>query len=145
MRWGKLRRRHETAEAEDPLSRQTSVLGPGITVYGSVEASGHLHLHGDVVGDVRADIVVLEADGFVEGDIFSQEAHIHGQLLGRVTAPVVAIEATAVIRGSVLHHKMSMAPGAYLDGFAPWRPMNYFTDLTQQRQRDSDEHVYERG
>lgn len=144
MRWGRLIGTGGASQEADPNPAPPSVLGPAITVHGRLDAEGDLYVHGAVVGEVCAAKVILAVEGYIEGDVLAHEVELHGHVRGRVTAPVVAVEATAVIEGTVLHHRLAMADGAFVDGFMPWRPMNYFHEATEQGQGDSYEHVYEK-
>jgi cytoskeletal protein CcmA (bactofilin family) len=120
----------EKASADAQSARgEGEVLGAGVRVEGTVTTMGAVRVHGLVAGEIRAPIVVVMAEGVVEGDIFCREAEIHGVLRGRVTAPRVAIGATAIVEGRVIHNSMATAEGAHLDGRMPWRPLNYFDDV----------------
>ncbi len=112
-----------------------SVLGREMTVYGRLDSTGEVHVHGIVSGDINAPKVTLWPDGYVEGNILAGEAHIHGHLRGRAIARMVVIGASATIEGQVFHHKIDMAKGAHIDARFPWRPVNYFEQLDQQLQQ----------
>lgn len=136
--------RGEVAAAPD--SRPRSVVGSELAAHGRLEASGELHIHGTVIGEVHAAKVVLCRDGFVEGTIVADEAILEGWLRGRVAAFRVTVEGTAVIEGSVFHHELTMEPGARFDGRTPWRPVNWFEDISAERilketPGEPDEHV----
>lgn len=122
----------ETPAADGSLS----VLGREMTVYGRLDSTGEIHVHGFVSGDICAPKVTLWPDGCVEGKILAGEAHIHGHLRGRAIARMVVIGATATIEGQVFHHKIDMAKGAHIDARFPWRPVNYFEQLDQQLQQN---------
>lgn len=113
-----------------------SVLGHEMTVYGRLDSTGEIHVHGIVSGDISAPKVTLWPDGYVEGKIMAVEAHIHGHLRGRAIARTVVIGASATIEGQVFHHKIDMAKGAHVDARFPWRPVNYFEQLDQQFQQN---------
>jgi cytoskeletal protein CcmA (bactofilin family) len=107
----------------------TSHLGRGLTVTGNLETEGELHVHGKVLGQIRANRLVIEKGGAVEGDMVARDAHIGGRLNGRVFAVNVTIDASADVRGRIFHTTVSVASGARIDGRMPWRPVNYFETL----------------
>ncbi|HEY3779189.1 MAG TPA: polymer-forming cytoskeletal protein [Rhizomicrobium sp.] len=108
-----------------------SRIGNGLTVTGALETDGELHVHGRVLGTLRADRLVLAADGEVEGDIVARDVRICGRLNGRVFALNVMLDSTADIKGRVFHHTMEVARGARVDARMPWRPLNFFETLEQ--------------
>jgi cytoskeletal protein CcmA (bactofilin family) len=112
--------------------------------FGRLESSGEIRIDGRLKGDVRASRVVLGPDGFVEGNVIAQEAVLEGRIKGRVFAFNVMVEGTAVIHGHVFHHELTVAAGARLDGRTPWRPVNYFDNLSRDFEGDIDEHVHAR-
>lgn len=128
---------NRTGEFEQPCS----VLARELRAFGRIDTAGEVRIYGTVKGDVCASRVVLHADGFVEGNLAAQEIVLEGTIRGRVFALSVVIEDTAMIQGNVFHHELTMAAGAKLDGRAPWRPVNYFDDITHEFEGDADEHV----
>lgn len=108
-----------------------SRIGSGLTVTGALDTEGELHVHGRVLGTLRADRLVLAADGEVEGDIVARDVHICGRLNGRVFALNVMLDSTADIKGRVFHHTVEVARGARVDARMPWRPLNFFETLEQ--------------
>ncbi len=108
-----------------------SHLGNGVTVTGDVDTDGDLHIHGRVLGSVRAGSLMLAAGGKVEGDIVAREARICGRVTGRVFAVNVTLDTTADITGRIFHHTVDVARGARVDARMPWRPVNFFETLVQ--------------
>jgi cytoskeletal protein CcmA (bactofilin family) len=113
--------------APEPASH----LGTAIDVSGTLDATGDLHIHGHVTGRINADRLIIEANGFVEGDIVANDVRIAGKLVGRVFAPTVLIDATADITGRIFHTHVTAARGHKLEGRMPWRPVSYFETLDQ--------------
>jgi cytoskeletal protein CcmA (bactofilin family) len=109
----------------------TSHLGQALNVRGLLESDGEVYVHGNVVGRISADRLVIGGGGSVEGDVVAREVRIGGRFSGRLFALDVTLEATAEVRGRVFHHKMSMASGARMLGRMPWRPTNFFESLDQ--------------
>lgn len=109
---------------KEPLP--TSLLGRALTITGSLETDGELHVQGRVFGHIIADRFVLGADGYVEGDVVARDAHILGRLKGRIFAYSVGLDSSAVVTGRVFHHIVTVEKGATIDGRMPWRPLNFF-------------------
>ena len=107
----------------------SSQLGGGLVVTGDLDTEGELHIHGRVFGSVRADRLVLAADGDVEGDIIARDAHISGRVHGRVFALNVMLDSSAEVTGRIFHHTVAVARGARVEARMPWRPINFFETL----------------
>jgi len=110
-----------------PASR----LGRGHTVTGRLDTEGDLHIHGRVLGTVRADRIVIAPGSDVEGDIVARDAQISGRVLGRVFALNVTLDSSAEVTGRIFHHTVEVARGARIDARMPWRPLNFFETLEQ--------------
>jgi cytoskeletal protein CcmA (bactofilin family) len=121
----------KSVRQSDSPSEPISCLGTGLTVTGSLDADASVHVHGSVIGPIRAETLVLGKSGYVEGDIVARVVQIAGRVLGRVFAVNVIVDKTADIKGRIFHHTMSVAEGAKIIGRTPWRPPSYFETLDQ--------------
>jgi len=108
-----------------------STVGRALVVSGSLETEGEIQIHGKVSGQIRADSLVLAADGSVEGDVVARDVRIAGRLVGRIFAVNVTFDSSADVKGRVFHHTVAVARGARIDARMPWRPINYFETLEQ--------------
>jgi len=108
-----------------PASR----LGRGLTITGSLDTEGELHIEGRVLGTIRADHLVIAPGSDVEGDLVARDAQISGRVLGRVFALNVTLASSADVTGRIFHHTIEVARGARIDARMPWRPLNFFETL----------------
>ena len=106
-------------------------LGRALTVTGTLDTDGELHVAGNVVGRINADRLVVTTSGRVEGDVVARDVRILGHFSGRVFAFSVTLDSTADIIGRIFHHIATVAKGARIDGRMPWRPLNYFETFVQ--------------
>lgn len=119
----------------------SSILAKDLTVTGRLHCRGRILVNGTVEGDVHAPQVVVGVDGYVRGTLLADEARIQGRVDGRIIAFRVVVEGTAAIQGQIFHHELEMAADAFLDGRAPWRPVNYFEDQSGELEGGNDEYV----
>ena len=106
-------------------------LGRALTVRGTLDTDGELHVAGNVLGQINADKLVVTPTGYVEGDVVARDVRILGRFSGRVFAFSVTLDSTADIIGRIFHHIATVAKGARIDGRMPWRPLNYFETFVQ--------------
>ena len=114
-------------DGQVPASR----LSRGLTITGKVDTEGELHIHGRVLGTIRADRIVIAPGSDVEGDVVARDAQISGRVLGRVFALHVTLDSSAEVTGRIFHHTVEVARGARIDARMPWRPLNFFETLEQ--------------
>ena len=112
-----------------------SVLGRELSIWGRLDSTGEVLVHGAIAGDINAPKVTLCPDGYVKGNILAGEAHILGHLHGNTVARTVVIGASATIEGQVFYNKIDMARGNHVNARFPWRPANYFEQFDQQLQQ----------
>ena len=107
-----------------------SVISAEMTVTGNLTSASGIRIEGGVDGDIVSRSVVVEEGARVTGSIFAESAHVGGSFEGRIVASFVSIAETARVRGVIIHHVLSIEPGARVEARKPWRPMS---DLEKQR------------
>jgi cytoskeletal protein CcmA (bactofilin family) len=117
--------------SRDGVELPTSNLGRALTVRGRLDTDGEVHVHGNVLGWINADRLVLCIDGYVEGDVVARDVHIEGRFNGRIFAFNVTLDSSADVTGRIFHHTVTVARGARVEGRMPWRPVNYFESFEQ--------------
>jgi cytoskeletal protein CcmA (bactofilin family) len=119
--------------ADLPASR----LGRASTVRGRLDTDGEVTIHGNVLGWIYADRLVLAADGYVEGVVVARDVRIEGRMNGRIFGFHVTLESSADMTGRIFHHTVTVAKGARVDGRMPWRPLNFFESFEQPPETES--------
>jgi cytoskeletal protein CcmA (bactofilin family) len=117
------------AEGSDDAFK--SHLSKALTVTGDLDSDGELHIHGNVLGQVCADRLVVGSSGYLEGDVIARDVRIEGRLAGRIFALNVTLESAAEVTGRIFHNTITVAKGARIDARMPWRPPSYFETLEQ--------------
>jgi len=95
-----------------------SIIGPGMTVVGNCQTEGTLRVEGKVEGSITAGkAVVVGKQGWVSGDVRTQDAVIAGRIEGTVVAASrLELQATCHIEGEVHTRRMQLEEGAVLNG-----------------------------
>ncbi|MFV2006155.1 MAG: polymer-forming cytoskeletal protein [Longimicrobiales bacterium] len=108
----------DRAQSGTPPEDVISIIGPGMKVVGDCVTTGSLRIEGTVQGSVQAGkAVVVGKEGFVDGDIETQDAVISGRVVGTMTiASRLEVHATCRIEGAVRARRMQLEEGASLEG-----------------------------
>ena len=108
----------DRAQSGTPPEDVISIIGPGMKVVGDCVTTGSLRIEGAVQGAVRAGkAVVVGKEGFVDGDIETQDAVISGRVVGTLTiASRLELHATCRVEGTVRARRMQLEEGASLEG-----------------------------
>jgi cytoskeletal protein CcmA (bactofilin family) len=95
-----------------------SIIGPGMKVVGDCETDGTLRIEGTIEGTVRAGkAVVIGKDGFVKGDVVTQDAIVGGRVSGAVVAESrLELQATCVIEGEIRARRIKLDEGGRVNG-----------------------------
>lgn len=112
------------AKAESaPVSREagrkeTTYLGPKLTVKGTVSGDGNVIIMGELEGrfDLKGELTIAEP-ATVKGEIAADMVAIKGRVEGTLRASKnLHLDPSARVAGKVIAKRMSMAEGARLDG-----------------------------
>jgi len=95
-----------------------SIIAPGMRIVGDCDADGAIRVEGTVQGNIRAGkAVVVGKEGFVDGDIFTQDAVIAGRVKGVLRAESrLEVQASSHIEGEIIASRMQLEEGAMLNG-----------------------------
>ncbi len=110
--------------ARDRDNRETapesviSIIGPGMTIVGDCETDGTIRVEGTVEGSIKAGkAVVIGKQGFVSGDINTQDAVVSGRVKGTlIAASRLELQATCHVEGEIYTRRMQLEEGAVLNG-----------------------------
>lgn len=93
-----------------------SILTADMHIIGDIAGDGAIEIAGRIDGDIRCISVKLQPGSAVSGDIIAEKAEIHGEVKGNVTAKHITCGSTAKIVGDIIHQRINIEDGAYVDG-----------------------------
>lgn len=100
-------------------TKMNTIIGKGITITGSIQASEAVTIAGTVTGDVLASDydVTVEAGARVDGAVTARSITVRGRSTGRLIArEMVRVQQTAAVRGDVAAPKLWLEDGATFNG-----------------------------
>ena len=95
-----------------------NLIRAGTKIVGDINSQGDIridgHLNGNLVTNGR---FVLGPNGLIEGNINSANADLEGEVKGTVTvSEMLALKSTARVSGDIFISRLSIEPGAVLNG-----------------------------
>ncbi|MGB0776900.1 MAG: bactofilin family protein [Flavobacteriaceae bacterium] len=97
---------------------QRNVIAANTKIVGNIESDGDFRIDGRVEGDVQTQgRVVIGKQGEVKGSITCTNADIEGVFEGNLkVSDTLSLSATAQVSGDTVIGKLSVEPGASLNG-----------------------------
>lgn len=93
-----------------------SIINERLTMRGDLESEADILVKGTVCGNIRCKMLIIDADGSVEGGIVADEVVIRGRSKGTITSRRVSIEQTADVNAEIFHEIFSAEEGARITG-----------------------------
>jgi cytoskeletal protein CcmA (bactofilin family) len=107
-----------TKEAGQVSAHQFSTIGRNMTVVGEIVDEGTVHVFGQIEGELRASVVLIEEGAKVEGDLVAKDVTIGGMVKGTIHANRVKLNSTAVVEGDIFHRSLSIEENARFEGLS---------------------------
>src|SRR6184192_2630361 len=97
---------------------QSTIIGKGITIKGSLSGGDDLVIEGKVEGQIALkNHLTIEGTGKVQADIRAEELTINGEASGTIDASTrVAINASAKVAGDIKAPRVAIEDGAVFNG-----------------------------
>ena len=96
---------------------ERSVIGPLVTVVGTLESSGDVTIEGTVRGDITATgTVVVNENGKFLGNLYAKQATVRGHIEGSVQAHRVQLLSSCHVKGDIIHARIAIEDGAFFEG-----------------------------
>ena len=107
--------------SEAPASsqrRRITHISPGTRIRGEVTGASELLVEGEVEGEIRVDsVVVVGAEGRVQGPIAGQVVRVGGRVAGNVSAAErVEVSPSGSVEGDIAAPRVVIAEGAFFKG-----------------------------
>lgn len=98
------------------VSAPVSFISEDLVIEGNVVSDGELHIDGSVRGDVQVSVLVIEANGVVQGTIAASVVIVRGKVFGPITAGEVHLHAGAHVEGDITNEVITVENGAQIYG-----------------------------
>ena len=93
------------------------LVGEGVYMQGTMNVPGIASIDGKLEGKLTADVIVIQANGSVDGKTTANHIKVAGSLSDTAVAnKTLVVESTGVISGSVTYAEMEIKKGGSLQG-----------------------------
>jgi cytoskeletal protein CcmA (bactofilin family) len=98
--------------------RRVTHIAPGSRIQGELTGPTELLIEGEVEGEIRTDsVVVIGAEGLVQGPVTAQTVRVSGRVVGNVQASErVEIAPAGSLEGDIAAPRVVIAEGAFFKG-----------------------------
>lgn len=93
-----------------------TIIGADFRVKGDISCEGDIQLEGTVEGNIKSVRLTVGETGIVNGDVNAEGVRVQGKVVGTITAQTVELAGTAHVTGDILHERLSVENGAFLNG-----------------------------
>jgi cytoskeletal protein CcmA (bactofilin family) len=93
-----------------------SIISEGFEFIGSITSEGTLNIAGTVKGKVSARSILVDVEGYVEGELSSDILVVKGKIAGDVTCQELNIGPRALIEGTISYQQIHVQRGGRIAG-----------------------------
>lgn len=98
------------------VDKRRSVLNEGVVIRGDWTSDGIVEFGGSLIGDLSAEVLIINKTGKLTGNTRANTITIEGNLEGTVAAIKVMIKSGAHIRADISAEEISVESGANIEG-----------------------------
>ncbi|MBR1380646.1 MAG: polymer-forming cytoskeletal protein [Alphaproteobacteria bacterium] len=99
-----------SAEKQSP-----TIIGAGCKLTGDIKTDHNVQIHGEIVGNVTAETVIIGRGGHVTGQITASDLFLHGTLDGPAVVSTANIFSNAQMRGVLEYHTLNISANTGLE------------------------------
>ncbi len=92
-----------------------TIIGAGCKLTGDIKTDHSVQIHGEIIGNVTADVVVIGRGGSVQGKVTASHLFLHGTLDGPATVNTANIFSAAQMTGVLSYHTLNITGNTGLE------------------------------
>lgn len=92
-----------------------TIIGAGCHLKGNIQTDHTVQIHGEVKGNISAEIVIIGRGGSVTGDIDAKTLFLHGNLVGNATVNIANVFSNAQMNGTLYYNTLNITGNTGLD------------------------------
>ncbi|MDR2770160.1 MAG: polymer-forming cytoskeletal protein [Rickettsiales bacterium] len=92
-----------------------TIIGAGCKLNGDINTDHAVQIHGDLLGKVQADVVVIGKGGSVNGRVVANVVFLHGNMDGPIECDVANIFSNATMSGNLYYSRLNITSNDRLE------------------------------
>ena len=93
-----------------------SIINERLTMRGDLESEADILVKGNVYGNIKCKMLIVDVDALVEGGIIADEVVVRGRTKGVIRAKRIRFEKTAQVDSEIFHDSFAAEEGARIRG-----------------------------
>jgi cytoskeletal protein CcmA (bactofilin family) len=95
----------------------TLLVGKGVIIKGGINATGAVHVYGEVNGEITAKEITVGISGKVTGDVRVDVADIQGEVLNLLEVrKTLIVRSNGKISGTITYQSLEIEHGGFIEG-----------------------------
>ena len=122
---------------DKPRAFGHSIVEEGLLMKGDLETEGDILVKGNVFGNIKCKVLIIDTGALVEGGVEADEVIIRGNSKGTIKANRVALGKSASVESDICHKIFSAEEGARIKGGLRFQedPLSILTEPTSKTPR----------
>ena len=92
-----------------------TIIGAGCKLNGDIKTDHTVQIHGDVLGKVQADVVIIGKGGSVNGRVIANIVFLHGNMDGPIECEMANIFHHATMSGNLYYSRLNITSNDRLE------------------------------
>jgi len=92
-----------------------TIIGAGCRLTGDIKTDHTVQIHGEILGKIQADVVIVGKGGSVNGRIVANVVFLHGNMEGPIECESANIFSHATMTGTLYYSKLNITSNDRLE------------------------------
>ena len=106
----------EAVQDMEEFDGNATFVDESLSFTGNTVSKGHLHVEGEISGDVRCVSIEVGPKGRIAGDVAADEVVVAGRIIGSIRGGSVALKPESHVEGDISYESLMIEHGAHFEG-----------------------------
>ena len=106
----------EAVQDMEEFDGNATFIDESLSFSGNTVSKGHLHVEGEIKGDVRCVSIEVGPKGRIAGDVAADQVVVAGRVIGSIRGGNVALKPESYVEGDISYESLTIEHGAHLEG-----------------------------
>jgi cytoskeletal protein CcmA (bactofilin family) len=106
----------EAVQDTEEFDGNATFVDESLSFAGNTTSKGHLHVEGEIKGDVICVSIEVGPKGRIAGDVSADEVIVAGRVVGSIRGGNVALKPESYVEGDISYESLMIEHGAHFEG-----------------------------